>query len=294
MKKLSLVLLAILMIGSVMAYNDAGTSLNFAKKIASTNYSLINVNNSNFLEGHASSYFYQASNPSGFITDGNTGWDNSYGFITTWVETDPICVANYYNKSITDANDSLRIPYSGATSNVDLNNKSLANISSINGNTLFGTTAGVGTTLVNGTSGWITIGATSSTPNAFTISGNQQIVIGGTATAVGENYGKFGWRFSSSLGTASAYIAGSRTNAFASGDGDINFYIVNRGAVQKVLSLGNYETSFMNNSFSVAKNVTIGTGSSWVNYGACYLTAGMLGHCTKAVNSTGGCTCASN
>jgi hypothetical protein len=48
------------------------------------NYSQIpSVNNSDYLDGYDSSYFYPASNPSGFITDGNTGWDNIYGFITS-------------------------------------------------------------------------------------------------------------------------------------------------------------------------------------------------------------------
>jgi hypothetical protein len=33
------------------------------------------------LDGHDTTYFYPASNPSFFITDGNTNWDNTYGFI---------------------------------------------------------------------------------------------------------------------------------------------------------------------------------------------------------------------
>lgn len=48
------------------------------------NYSLIpTVNNSMFLNGFPSSYFYPASNPSAFISDGNTNWDNIYGFVTS-------------------------------------------------------------------------------------------------------------------------------------------------------------------------------------------------------------------
>lgn len=41
-------------------------------------------------------------------------------------------------------------------------------------------------------------------------------------------------------------------------------------------------------------NVTLTKGSSYSNYAVCYLSGGTLGHCTNAVNSTGGCTCASN
>lgn len=34
--------------------------------------------------------------------------------------------------------------------------------------------------------------------------------------------------------------------------------------------------------------------SSWSGFAVCYVTSGILGHCTDAVNSTGGCTCVSN
>jgi len=50
-----------------------------------------NVNNSNYLDGHPASDFYLASNPNAYISDGNSGWDNIYGFITNIIglEIDP-------------------------------------------------------------------------------------------------------------------------------------------------------------------------------------------------------------
>ncbi|NTV44279.1 MAG: hypothetical protein HGA67_01110, partial [Candidatus Yonathbacteria bacterium] len=49
------------------------------------------------LDGHDTGYFYAASNPSGYITDGNAGWDNSYGFITSYTETDPVFAVSSAN-----------------------------------------------------------------------------------------------------------------------------------------------------------------------------------------------------
>jgi hypothetical protein len=45
-------------------------------------------NNSYFLNRHPDTFFYFASNPNAYISDGNTGWDNIYGFITN--ESDPL------------------------------------------------------------------------------------------------------------------------------------------------------------------------------------------------------------
>ncbi|MEI7750130.1 MAG: hypothetical protein WCJ25_03945 [Candidatus Moraniibacteriota bacterium] len=46
------------------------------------------------LDSHDSTYFYPASNPSAYISDGNTNWDNSYGFISSYTETDPVFTAS--------------------------------------------------------------------------------------------------------------------------------------------------------------------------------------------------------
>ncbi|NTW46434.1 MAG: hypothetical protein HGB18_05345, partial [Candidatus Moranbacteria bacterium] len=55
------------------------------------------------LDGHDTSYFYPASNPNAYIADGNTGWDNSYGFIASYTETDPVFTASA-SHSITSTN----------------------------------------------------------------------------------------------------------------------------------------------------------------------------------------------
>ena len=80
------------------------------------NQTTTNVNNSDYLNGHDSSYFYPASNPDGFIDDGNTGWDNLYGFITNAVNN----LINYFTK--TEVNDMI-------AGNFTALNNSITNIS---------------------------------------------------------------------------------------------------------------------------------------------------------------------
>jgi len=48
------------------------------------------------------------------------------------------------------------------------------------------------------------------------------------------------------------------------------------------------------NNWIFDENITVGSGSSYVNYGVCYYTSGQLGHCSTTMNATGGCTCVAN
>jgi hypothetical protein len=86
-------------------------------------------------------------NSYGFITDGNTGWDNSYGFITGYTETDPIFLSSTAH-SITGID----------VSNWNAKQASLVsgtNIKTINGSSILG----VGDLTVSGSSQWTTTGS---------------------------------------------------------------------------------------------------------------------------------------
>ena len=47
-------------------------------------------------------------------------------------------------------------------------------------------------------------------------------------------------------------------------------------------------------NLNISGTITTANASSWNQYAVCYLSGGTLGHCTNAVNATGGCTCSSN
>ena len=100
------------------------------------NYSLVNVNNSQFLEGHPASYFYQASNPLGFIT-GFTELDPVFsawlsGFAYNYNQTTPaintILGFSYYNSSSNIGNWTLDKPSYSTGAQV------ISNISEVNTN----------------------------------------------------------------------------------------------------------------------------------------------------------------
>lgn len=89
----------------------------------------------------------------GYITDGNTGWDNSYGFITSYTETDPIFVAsqahnilsgditNLSNLSGTNTgDDAVNSLYSGLATSKQDTLVSGSNIKTINSASLLGST----------------------------------------------------------------------------------------------------------------------------------------------------------
>lgn len=70
---------------------------------SSSNYYLGSYINTNYLAtGTAATTYYLQTNPSGYITDGNTGWDNSYGFITATTTS----LTGYYTTSTIDASSS--------------------------------------------------------------------------------------------------------------------------------------------------------------------------------------------
>lgn len=61
-------------------------------RVNSLNDSLLSLNTTNNIKGlgfnttvELNSLYYSILNPSNFITDGNTNWDNSYGFITSYL-----------------------------------------------------------------------------------------------------------------------------------------------------------------------------------------------------------------
>jgi hypothetical protein len=51
---------------------------------------------------------------------------------------------------------------------------------------------------------------------------------------------------------------------------------------------------YVNGSAEVSGAIITSNASAYLNFAVCYATDGMLGHCTDAVNETGGCTCALN
>ena len=95
---------AILIVGLIFMYPTVSAiSVDIPKSIIPINYSLINVNNSNYLQGLTPQQVSNLINSTGLVKD----W-NSTGFIKNWT-TD---LLNY-------------VPYTGATSNVDLGAHSL-------------------------------------------------------------------------------------------------------------------------------------------------------------------------
>lgn len=64
--------------------NTTDETVDIVPPVNPTNYSVYSNYsfNSDKLDGYHASYFYPASNPNSYITDGNTLWDNIYGFVT--------------------------------------------------------------------------------------------------------------------------------------------------------------------------------------------------------------------
>ena len=64
--------------------------------------------------------------------------------------------------------------------------------------------------------------------------------------------------------------------------------------------LGNYSlfvysgNTYLGGNFNVSGTIGTANATVWKGFAVCYNGGGLLGHCTDAVNSTGGCTCVSN
>lgn len=139
---------------------------------------------------------------------------------------------------------------------------------------------------------------------AITVGG---IAIGGhsmssdNALAIGDNNNASGG-YSIAIGSGGI---GGGPQAINTGSIALGIGAVSTG--QYSLALGAYSNS--SNTFSNAigqgiicssasttcmANVEVQSAVSYTNFAVCYLAGGELGHCTNAVNSTGGCTCANN
>lgn len=111
--------------------------------------------------------------------------------------------------------------------------------------------------IINTTNGFMTIGGNSSwTPNGLSITGGQNIVLGHSATSVGENYGSIGWRATSSMGAISSggKISYNITNSPTSGDAEINIYATYNGTAVQQMSIGR------NGGVATQGNLTVSNG----------------------------------
>lgn len=155
LNKLSLLLVGIFFISLVFAINNPNLPKLTSPQITTTNINnnTLNVNNSACWLGYCSTSALQSA--TGWITNGNVGWTNTYGFITGYTESDPIwnsqknnyCYANGTNSSgVNCQSSSSSNPFNqvlNTTSNVTFNNIT------INANSPYQSTISGGTQQIN-------------------------------------------------------------------------------------------------------------------------------------------------
>lgn len=168
-----------------------------------------------------------------------------------------------YNSTVTTFGGGLR----ASRNNIILAGS--GNVSKATGFTGVGTVSGSGSTITN------MLVYNSEAPS---------ISVGGTIT----NYTAFNVESATVSGTLTNHI-GLRIQALSS-SATGKYGILQEGTADE-----NYLSGFTKiRILNVTTTLRLENATAWNNFAVCYTTGGQLGHCTNAVNSTGGCTCASN